>query len=154
MMVPWKVSRSTIAAHKRGSVNVLVQPEKDSLVAMATDAFSSRSVSTWKRSSAPRLSRGHPARWRFRGRQRLSDRSARDAVLLERDRIDKPLILASPAYPREKLHSRFHHCLPPLEKHPDGINRGVGQLKLRFINRRAAKWAQTKLQTRSPLKLP
>ena len=75
-------------------------------------------------------------------------------MLLERDRIDKPLILASPAYPREKLHSRFHHCLPPLEKHPDGINRGVGQLKLRFINRRAAKWAQTKLQTRSPLKLP
>lgn len=49
MMVPLKISRSTIAGHRRGSVKVLVQPEKDSLVAIATDAFSSRSVSTWKR---------------------------------------------------------------------------------------------------------
>jgi hypothetical protein len=42
MMVPSKVSRSTIAAHSRGSVKVLVQPEKDSLDAIATEAFSSR----------------------------------------------------------------------------------------------------------------
>ncbi len=53
MMVPWKVSRSTIAAQSRGSVKVLVQPEKLSLDAMATDAFSSRSVSTWNSNSAP-----------------------------------------------------------------------------------------------------
>jgi hypothetical protein len=39
-----------------GSVKVLVQPLKDSLEAMATLAFSSRSVRTWKRSSAPRRS--------------------------------------------------------------------------------------------------
>lgn len=44
MMVPPKVSRSTMAAHKRGSVKVLVQPEKDSLEAIATEAFSSLSV--------------------------------------------------------------------------------------------------------------
>ena len=31
---------------------------------------------------------------------------------------------------------------------------GRAQLKLRFINRRAAKWAQLRLQNRSPLKLP
>jgi hypothetical protein len=31
MMLPPKVSRSTIAAHSRGSVKVLVQPENDSL---------------------------------------------------------------------------------------------------------------------------
>jgi hypothetical protein len=30
-MLPPKVSRSTMAAHKRGSVNALVQPEKLSL---------------------------------------------------------------------------------------------------------------------------
>jgi hypothetical protein len=35
---------------------VLDQPENDSLEAIATDAFSSRSVRTWKSSSAPRLS--------------------------------------------------------------------------------------------------
>jgi hypothetical protein len=46
MMLPPKVSRSTIAAHSRGSVKVLVQPEKDSLDAIATLAFSSRSVRT------------------------------------------------------------------------------------------------------------
>jgi len=56
MMVPLKVSRSTIASHRRGSVKVLVHPEKDSLEATATEAFSSRSVRTWKRSSAPRRS--------------------------------------------------------------------------------------------------
>ena len=37
-----------------GSVKVLVQPLNDSLEAMATLAFSSLSVSTWNRSSAPR----------------------------------------------------------------------------------------------------
>jgi len=31
---------------------------------------------------------------------------------------------------------------------------GRAQLKLRFINGRAAKWAQLRLQNRSPLKLP
>ena len=36
MMVALKVSRSTIAAQRRGSVKVLVQPLKDSLEAMAT----------------------------------------------------------------------------------------------------------------------
>lgn len=35
-MVPLKVSRSTITAQSRGSVNVLVQPENASLEAMAT----------------------------------------------------------------------------------------------------------------------
>lgn len=56
MMLPAKVSRSTIAAQSRGSVKVLVQPEKDSLLAMATEFFSSRSVRTWNSSSAPRRS--------------------------------------------------------------------------------------------------
>jgi len=56
MMVPLKVSRSTIAAHRRGSLKVLVHPENDSLEAMAMEFFSSRSVRTWKRSSAPRRS--------------------------------------------------------------------------------------------------
>ena len=53
MMLPPKVRRSTMAAQRRGSVKVLVQPPKDSLDAMATLFFSSRSVNTWKRSSAP-----------------------------------------------------------------------------------------------------
>jgi len=39
-----------------GSVNVLVQPENDSFDAIATEFFSSRSVRTWKSSSAPRRS--------------------------------------------------------------------------------------------------
>ncbi|GIE92042.1 hypothetical protein Are01nite_85220 [Actinoplanes regularis] len=56
MMVPLKVSRSTIAAQSLGSVKVLVQPEKDSLEAIATLFFSSRSVRTWNSSSAPCLS--------------------------------------------------------------------------------------------------
>ena len=34
MMVPQKVSRSTMPAHRRGSVKVLVQLEKDSLLAI------------------------------------------------------------------------------------------------------------------------
>jgi hypothetical protein len=35
MIWPAKVSRSTMAAHSRGSVKVLVQPENGSLLAMA-----------------------------------------------------------------------------------------------------------------------
>lgn len=47
MMLPPNVSRSTMAAHNRGAVNVLVYPsEDDSLEAMATEFFSSRSVNT------------------------------------------------------------------------------------------------------------
>jgi hypothetical protein len=42
-----------MTAQSLGSVKVLVQPEKDSLRAIATDAFSSRSVRTCKSSSAP-----------------------------------------------------------------------------------------------------
>lgn len=53
MMVPLNVSRSTMAAQRRGSVNVFVQPPNDSFEAIATLFFSSRSVRTWKRSSAP-----------------------------------------------------------------------------------------------------
>jgi hypothetical protein len=45
-MFPPKVSRSTMAAHNLGSVKVLVQPENDSLEAIATEFFSSRSVRT------------------------------------------------------------------------------------------------------------
>lgn len=44
MMLPPKVRRSTMAAQRRGSVKVLVQPPNDSLDAIATEAFSSRSV--------------------------------------------------------------------------------------------------------------
>src|SRR5690348_1020237 len=40
MMVPPKVTGSTIAVHRRGSVNVSVHPEKDSLLAMAMAVFS------------------------------------------------------------------------------------------------------------------
>jgi hypothetical protein len=43
-----------------GSVKVLVQPLNDSLEAIATLPFSSRSVRTWKRSSAPRRSSSIP----------------------------------------------------------------------------------------------
>jgi hypothetical protein len=39
MMLPPKVSRSTIAAHSLGSVNVFVQAEKDSLLAMPIEFF-------------------------------------------------------------------------------------------------------------------
>jgi len=56
MMLPPKVRRSTMAAQGLGSVKVLVQPLKLSLLAMATAVFSSRSVRTWNSSSAPRLS--------------------------------------------------------------------------------------------------
>ena len=56
MIWPAKVSRSTMAAQRRGSVKVLVQAEKGSLEAMAIAERSSRSVRTWKSSSAPRRS--------------------------------------------------------------------------------------------------
>jgi hypothetical protein len=56
MMVPLKVSRSTIAAHRRGSVKDLVQPENDSFDAIAREFASSRSVRTWKRSPGRRRS--------------------------------------------------------------------------------------------------
>ncbi|SEE07727.1 hypothetical protein SAMN05216482_9055 [Streptomyces sp. PAN_FS17] len=46
MMAPLKVSRSTMAAQSLGSVNVWVHPENDSLEAIATLFFSSRSVRT------------------------------------------------------------------------------------------------------------
>ncbi len=46
MIWPAKVSRSTMAAQSRGSVKVLVQPEKGSLLAIATADRSSHSVST------------------------------------------------------------------------------------------------------------
>jgi hypothetical protein len=42
MMAPLKVSQSMKGAQRRGSVKVLVQPEKDSLEAMAKESFSSR----------------------------------------------------------------------------------------------------------------
>ena len=45
-----------VAAQRRGSVKVFVHPEKDSLLAIAMEFFSSGSVRTWKRSSAPRRS--------------------------------------------------------------------------------------------------
>ena len=55
MMLQPNVSRSTIAAHRRGSVKVLVQLLQLSLDAMATEFFSSRSVKPWKAIPAPRL---------------------------------------------------------------------------------------------------
>lgn len=55
MMAPLKVSRSTIAAHKRGSVKVLVQPENDSFEAIAINFFFPFGQNL-KRSSAPRRS--------------------------------------------------------------------------------------------------
>jgi hypothetical protein len=53
MILPPKVSRTTIAAPSLGSVKVSVQQENDSLEEIATEFFSSRSVSTWNSSSAP-----------------------------------------------------------------------------------------------------
>ena len=52
-----KVSRSTTAPARRGSLNTLPSSLKVALVATATDARSSRSVSTWNKSSAPLVSR-------------------------------------------------------------------------------------------------
>ena len=58
MVIMWasKVSRSTIAAHSRGSVKVDVHSLKAALEAIAMEARSSRSVNTWNSSSAPRRS--------------------------------------------------------------------------------------------------
>ena len=56
MMLPANVNRSTMAAQSRGSVKVLVQPLKLSLLAIATELVSSLSVNTWNSSSAPRRS--------------------------------------------------------------------------------------------------
>ncbi len=53
MMLPPKVRRSTMAAQSRGSVKVLVQALQLSLLAIATELVSSRSVRTWNSSSAP-----------------------------------------------------------------------------------------------------
>ena len=61
MMVPLKVNRSTIAAQRRGSVNVLVQPENDSLLAMAMEFFSSRSVRTLEEEFGPAADQLHVA---------------------------------------------------------------------------------------------
>ena len=69
MMVPLKVSRSTMAAQSRGSVKVLVQPENDSLEAIAIEFFSSRSVRTWKGSVASVKSKIRQA-WSMRRRCR------------------------------------------------------------------------------------
>jgi len=58
MICPANVNLSTIAAHKRGSVNVFVQ---EWLVGGNGDGErSSRSVSTWNSSSAPRVIETHP----------------------------------------------------------------------------------------------
>ena len=57
MMWARKVSRSTIAAARRGSVKVAVHSEKGALLAQAMEAFSSRAVMIWNSSSAPRGSR-------------------------------------------------------------------------------------------------
>jgi len=57
MMVPLQVSLPAMAAQSRGSVKVLVQPDNDSFDAIATPAFSSRSVSTWKRGNPAARSR-------------------------------------------------------------------------------------------------
>jgi hypothetical protein len=56
LMLPPKVRRSTTASQSRGSVNVLVHEENDSLEAIATLLLSSRSVRAWNSSSAPRRS--------------------------------------------------------------------------------------------------
>lgn len=45
-----------MAAQSLGSVKILVQPLKDSLLALARLFFSSRSVRTWNSSSAPQRS--------------------------------------------------------------------------------------------------
>jgi hypothetical protein len=47
MMLPANLNRSTMAAQSRGSVKVLVQPLKLSLLAIATELVSSLSVNTW-----------------------------------------------------------------------------------------------------------
>jgi len=59
MMLLPKVNLSTIAAQRLGTVKVFVQPEKESLDAILSLFFSSVSLSTGKRRSAPRR---HPVR--------------------------------------------------------------------------------------------
>jgi len=49
-----KVTRSTIAATRRGSGKTVPHSLKGRLVAIAMEARSSRAVMTWKSSSAPR----------------------------------------------------------------------------------------------------
>jgi hypothetical protein len=44
MMLPANVNRSTMAAQSRGSVKVLVQPLKLSLLAIATELVSGRAI--------------------------------------------------------------------------------------------------------------
>lgn len=61
VMVPLNVSRSTMAAHSRGSVNVFVQPPNDSFEAIAT-LFFSRARSGPGRGARP--SPGQPQRSR------------------------------------------------------------------------------------------
>lgn len=56
MLMMWalKVSRSTTAAARRGSVKVWPHSLKELFDAVAIEARSSRSVMIWKSSSAPR----------------------------------------------------------------------------------------------------
>jgi len=56
MMCASKVSRSTIAAHSLRSVKVRAHSLNAALEAIAIEDRSSRSVKTWKSSSAPRRS--------------------------------------------------------------------------------------------------
>ncbi|HEY0541730.1 MAG TPA: hypothetical protein VGD53_25405 [Actinoallomurus sp.] len=53
-----------MAAHGRGSVNVVVQPPKDSLEAIATLVVSSRSVRTWNSDPAALIRRSERRRRR------------------------------------------------------------------------------------------
>jgi hypothetical protein len=57
MMWALKVSRSTTAAARRGSVKVLRHSEKGALEAQAMEARSSLAVMIWNSSSAPRGSK-------------------------------------------------------------------------------------------------
>jgi hypothetical protein len=77
MMVPPKVSRSTMAAQSLGSVKVLVQPEKDSLDAIATD-LSPRARSGSER--AARRSGGPAACPEFVDAQQIDPSVARDGL--------------------------------------------------------------------------
>ncbi len=88
------VNRTTIAAQGRGSVKVLVQREKDSFEAIATEFFFSRSVRTWNSSSAPRRLglRASPATFR----------TGREALQRAVGRIPEP----EPLKPRRPLRLR------------------------------------------------
>lgn len=66
-----------MAAHRRGSVKVLVQPLKHSLLAIATELFSSLSVRTWMRELNARTDIGG-SRWSIPGlRDLLTVQTAR-----------------------------------------------------------------------------